>query len=118
MVWPSAVTKWLPCTLTRFNCANACVDKNAAQSPPRRIFFMIMILRSLWFFRRGNNLHPVERFQTHPRPVIRAFPFADFGQLRVGLAVFVDAPEPFAVNAVNQMLLDEIPCALRRLQKL
>ena len=41
--------------------------------------------------------------------VVRPFPFADFRQFGVGAAVGVDAPEPFAVGAVNDVLLDEMP---------
>jgi len=58
---------------------------------------------------RGNGAQPAERFQAHARPVIRAFPFADFGQGRIHAAFRRDAPEPFAVNAVNQMPLDKTP---------
>ena len=60
---------------------------------------------------RGNGAQPAERFQTCARPVIRAFPFADFWPGRIHVAFRRDAPEPFAVNAIHQAVLDKIPDA-------
>ena len=56
-----------------------------------------------------NFLQPPHEFHARAGRVIRALPFADFWQGRVGFAVGANAPEPFAMHAVNQMPLDVIP---------
>src|ERR1035437_6264050 len=54
-------------------------------------------------------IQPVHRFQTGARRVIWAFPFADLRQFFVGSSVRVDAPEPFAVDMVNEIFIYEFP---------
>jgi hypothetical protein len=46
-----------------------------------------------------------QRFQASPRRVIRPFPFADLRQFFIHLPVEIDAPKPFAMFAVNEVLL-------------
>ena len=53
-----------------------------------------------------------QQFQAGPRGVIRAFPFADLRECLIVLAVGFDAPEPFAVDAVNEILLNVFPSLL------
>src|SRR5664279_384352 len=62
---------------------------------------------------RSGMFQPVHYFQAGARGVIRAFPFAHLRQFRVRLAVRVDAPEPFPVDAVHEVLLNKIPDAAR-----
>src|ERR1039458_154022 len=56
-----------------------------------------------------DSLQPAHRFEAGARGVIRAFPFADLGKFLIRLAVRIDAPKPFAVDTVNEILLGVIP---------
>ena len=58
-----------------------------------------------------------QRLEAGPRAMIRTLPFADFWQVRVRVAVGVDPPEPFAMDAVNKVLLDVVPDAASRFEK-
>ena len=56
------------------------------------------------------SLFPRENLQTHPCIVIGTLPEAGLVIIAVDGAVGTDAPEPFAVDGINQVLSDIFQC--------
>src|SRR5262245_8971156 len=48
-------------------------------------------------------------FEAHSRTVVRPFPFTHLGKSRIGFAIRVNAPEPFTMHTVRELILDVVP---------
>ena len=60
----------------------------------------------------------MENFEAGPRTMVRTFPFADLWQFSGDLAVGIDSPKPFAMNAIDEVLLDVVPDPAASLEEL